>query len=182
MMNALAARGVTKLHTGCTSSSSGRKRITPSFQGHHLNRNGNGNERNTQLSIMYASDCTGSTESTTPSAFRELTGEDFWQVLKYEQPSNMLGVVLCYTSKCLPCKECKPIMEEWAKELDGKVRFYQFALTLPNKEVALGMDVRSSPTFLVFGRHGEILTRSKGRAGLEDIRTYIYAHCASKMS
>ncbi|KAI8112120.1 hypothetical protein M9434_003444 [Picochlorum sp. BPE23] len=111
------------------------------------------------------------------SAFRELTGDDFWQVLKYEQPSSMLGVVLCYTSKCLPCKECKPIMEEWAKELDDKVRFYQFALTLPNKEVALAMDVRSSPTFLVIGKDGEIVARSKGRAGLEDIRTFIFAHC-----
>lgn len=71
-------------------------------------------------------------------------------------------------------------MEEWARELDGKVRFYQFALTLPNKEVALAMDVRSSPTFLVIGKQGEIVTRAKGRAGLEDIRKFIFAHCANE--
>lgn len=135
------------------------------------------NNHRRQVQRIYADTSSSSSMNQSGSAFRELTGDDFWQVLKYEQPSNMLGVVLCYTSKCLPCKECKPIMEEWAKELDDKVRFYQFALTLPNKEVALAMDVRSSPTFLVIGKDGEIVARSKGRAGLEDIRTFIFAHC-----
>lgn len=46
-------------------------------------------------------------------------------------------VVLAYTSHCIPCKTVKPEMAKWAKELEGQVAFYKFALTLPNKERAL---------------------------------------------
>ena len=110
--------------------------------------------------------------------FEELHGESFWDVLG-EQAKNQLNVVICYTSKCMPCKLAKPIMAEWEEDLaqgQGKqVKMFQFALTMPNKDCALAMDVRSSPTFLVI-RDGEIVSRGKGKAALDDIKAYVYAH------
>lgn len=108
--------------------------------------------------------------------FEELHGDSFWNVLG-EQPNNQLNVVICYTSKCMPCKQVKPIMAEWEKELvheQGKhVKMFQFALTMPNKDCALAMDVRSSPTFLVL-RDGEIVHRGKGKAAVDDLKAYIF--------
>jgi thiol-disulfide isomerase/thioredoxin len=111
--------------------------------------------------------------------FEELHGDSFWEVLGEEQTRNQLNVVICYTSKCMPCKLAKPIMAEWEEDLvqgQGKqVKMFQFALTMPNKDCALAMDVRSSPTFLVI-RDGEIVSRGKGKAALDDIKEFVYAN------
>lgn len=113
--------------------------------------------------------------------FEELHGESFWDVLG-EQPENQLNVVICYTSKCMPCKMAKPVMASWEDQLVGeqgkRVKMFQFALTLPNKECALGMDVRSSPTFLVI-RDGEIVSRGKGKAALEEIKDFVYQNACT---
>lgn len=118
----------------------------------------------------------GSATTTTTTEFEELHGDSFWNVLG-EQPKNQLNVVICYTSKCMPCKQVKPIMAAWEQELvheQGKhVKMFQFALTMPNKDCALAMDVRSSPTFLVL-RDGEIVHRGKGKAAVDDLKDYIF--------
>lgn len=110
--------------------------------------------------------------------FEELHGDSFWNVLG-NQPSKQLNVVICYTTKCMPCKQAKPIMATWEEDLvqgQGRlVRMFQFALTMPNKDCALAMDVRSSPTFLVI-RDGEIVCRGKGKAALDDIRDFVYTN------
>lgn len=64
----------------------------------------------------------------------EIRGDNFWANIKKH---NGMVVVLAYTSHCIPCKTVKPEMAKWAKELEGQVAFYKFALTLPNKERAL---------------------------------------------
>lgn len=115
-------------------------------------------------------------QGVSPKDFEELHGESFWSVLG-NQPTKQLNVVICYTSKCMPCKQVKPIMAEWEEDLvqgqDRLVKMFQFALTMPNKDCALAMDVRSSPTFLVI-RDGEIVCRGKGKGALDEIRDYVY--------
>lgn len=115
-----------------------------------------------------------------PTQFQELHGDSFWDVLG-SQPQDQLNVVICYTSKCMPCKQVKPIMAGWEEDLveHGKsVKMFQFALTLPNKDCALAMDVRTSPTLLVI-QSGEIVSRGKGKACVDDIRDYVYKHAVS---
>lgn len=107
----------------------------------------------------------GGTQGATP-ALQELQGDTFWETLG-KRPAGSRSVVLCYTSKCMPCKEVKPILEGWAKTMPD-VGFYQFALTLPNKECALSMGVNSSPTFLVI-QDGTCVSKMKGKASLSDL-------------
>jgi len=122
--------------------------------------------------------CTADPDSSVQThEFEELEGESFWETMKL-QPSDQLNVVICYTSKCMPCKLCKPIMADWEQELkqmNKMARFYQFALTMPNKDTALAMDVRSSPTFLVI-RDGSIVKRAKGKVNLDEIKSYVFAN------
>jgi hypothetical protein len=67
-------------------------------------------------------------------------------------------------------------MREWEEELvcEGKrVRFWQFALTLPHKEVAMSLGVNTSPQFLCI-RDGEVLMHKRGKAAVDDVRDFVY--------
>jgi thiol-disulfide isomerase/thioredoxin len=93
-----------------------------------------------------------------------------------ERGDEVTNVVICYTSKCLPCKMAKPLMKEWEEDLlsQGKlVRFWQFALTLPHKDVALSLGVNTSPQFLVI-RGGKVLLHTRGKASVDEVREFVY--------
>jgi len=121
-----------------------------------------------------SADPAGSSEQAS-GEFEDLQGETFWEVMNCVQPRDKMAVVICYTSKCLPCKEVKPLMKEWEKGYNGAVNFFQFALTMANKDTAIAMDVRSSPTFLVI-RNGEIVFRCKGKVNVMEVKTYLDKH------
>lgn len=108
------------------------------------------------------------------SGLPEITSENFLQTIK-SQPHNNLTVVLCYTANCVPCQTAKPMLAELASKLDGQVAFYQFALTLPNKEVALSMGVKTSPTFLIFKNTVRMET-FRGGNNLHNVKKFIWAN------
>lgn len=67
------------------------------------------------------------------------------------------------------------MLAELASKLDGQVAFYQFALTLPNKEVALSMGVKTSPTFLIFKNTVRMET-FRGGNNLHNVKKFIWAN------
>lgn len=96
-----------------------------------------------------------------------------------ERGPDTLNAIICYTAKCLPCKAAKPLMKEWEEVLaaQGKsVRFWQFGLTLPNKDVALSLEINSSPRFLCI-RNGEVLCHMRGKAAMDDFKEFVFSNC-----
>ena len=70
-------------------------------------------------------------------------------------------------------------MKEWEEVLaaQGKsVRFWQFGLTLPNKDVALSLEINSSPRFLCI-RNGEVLCHMRGKAAMDDFKEFVFSNC-----
>ena len=79
----------------------------------------------------------------------------------------------------MPCKLAKPQMKEWEEELQAQgrdVRFWQFGLTLPHKDVPLSLGVNSSPRFVCI-KNGEVISHMRGKAALEDFKTFVYSNC-----
>ena len=104
----------------------------------------------------------------------EIEGSSFWSVIK-SLPTSQLALVLCYTNSCVPCKAAKPQISEWVEASGGKVAAYKFQLSLPNKEVALGMGVNSSPQFLFF-KNGELIEKFRGGNSLPQVKEYFDAN------
>lgn len=104
--------------------------------------------------------------------------EKFYTSLGERGPET-LNVIICYTAKCLPCKMTKPLMKEWEADLLGQgkaVRFWQFGLTLPHKDVALSLDINSSPRFLCI-RNGQVLCHMRGKAAVDDFKRFVFENC-----
>eukprot|EP00890_Picochlorum_soloecismus_P001419 jgi/Picsp_1/2278/NSC_05742-R1_thioredoxin len=128
-----------------------------------------------RMSQVPCAEATSGSSEQASIEFEDLQGDKFWEVMNCVQPRDKMAVVICYTSKCLPCKEVKPLMKEWEAGYNGQVSFFQFALTMANKDTAIAMDIRSSPTFLVI-RNGEIVFRCKGKVNVMEVKTYLDKH------
>ena len=107
-----------------------------------------------------------------------LTTEEFkTQVFDYTKDSvwNYCGELPCvidfYTTWCGPCKRLAPIMEELAKEYEGRVLFYK-ADTERERELAYLFRITSIPTILFVPKSG-LPTLSKGAAPKEDMKRAI---------
>ena len=72
---------------------------------------------------------------------------------------------------CGPCKMVSPIVEELAKEYEGKVNFVKVDVD-QNDELASQYNIMSIPTLAIF-RNGEIVSQAAGAASKESIRKYI---------
>lgn len=103
----------------------------------------------------------------------DLDHTNFWSTIK-GLPDGQLAVVMCYTSKCLPCKAAKPQVIQWVADA-GTVAGYKFALTLPNKDTALAMGIKSSPTFMFF-KNGGMLETMRGAGALPSVKAFIKAN------
>lgn len=87
--------------------------------------------------------------------------EDFLKkIYNYEENKDTLiyeGSLPCivdfYADWCPPCKKVAPILEELAKEYNGKIVFYKIN-TDQNREVALAFGARSIPMFLFIPANG----------------------------
>ena len=100
-----------------------------------------------------------------------LEGPSFWSTIR-SLPPTQLAIVLCYTNSCIPCKAAKPQIIQWVKEKGDKMKGYKFQLSLPNKEVALAMNVKTSPVFLFF-RNGELIETIRGGKELLSVKEFM---------
>jgi len=73
---------------------------------------------------------------------------------------NRVSVIDFYAEWCGPCKMLKPIIEELAKELKGKVAFGKMNVD-QNRESAGSYGVMSIPTLIVFSE-GKMIDRMTG--------------------
>ncbi len=72
---------------------------------------------------------------------------------------------------CGPCRIISPIVEELAKEYEGKVNFVKVDVD-QNRELARENNISSIPTLAIF-RNGQVVAQAAGAASKESIRTYI---------
>jgi len=72
---------------------------------------------------------------------------------------------------CGPCRIVSPIVEELAKEYEGKVDFVKVDVD-QNRELASKYSIFSIPTLAIF-RNGQVVAQAAGAASKESIRTYI---------
>jgi len=91
----------------------------------------------------------------------QLTAEDFkTKVLDYttQQEWNYQGtlpaIIDFYADWCGPCKMVAPILEELAKEYEGKLIIYKVD-TEKEQELAAIFEIRSIPTFLFIPMTGK---------------------------
>lgn len=91
----------------------------------------------------------------------KLTTEDFKiKVLDYttQEQWNYQGtlpaIIDFYADWCGPCKMVAPVLEELAKEYDGKLIIYKVD-TEKEQELAAIFDIRSIPTFLFIPIEGK---------------------------
>jgi len=72
---------------------------------------------------------------------------------------------------CGPCSIVAPIVEELAKEYQGKVNFVKVDVD-QNKELASKYNIFSIPTLVIF-RNGQLVSQAAGAVSKESIRNYI---------
>jgi len=72
---------------------------------------------------------------------------------------------------CGPCRIISPIVEELAKDYEGKVDFVKVDVD-QNRELASKFNISSIPTLAIF-RNGQVVAQAAGAASKESIRTYI---------
>jgi len=72
---------------------------------------------------------------------------------------------------CGPCSIVAPIVEELAKEYQGKVNFVKVDVD-QNKELASKYNIFSIPTLAIF-RNGQLVSQAAGAVSKESIRNYI---------
>lgn len=85
-----------------------------------------------------------------------------------------LAVVDCWAPWCGPCKPVSQIIEELAKEMNGKVAFGELNID-ENQKTALRYGIMSIPTLLVF-KKGEFIDRIIGAMPKGEIKSRISAH------
>ncbi len=72
---------------------------------------------------------------------------------------------------CGPCSIVAPIVEELAKEYEGKVNFVKVDVD-QNKELASKYNIFSIPTLVIF-HNGQLVFQAAGAVSKESIRNYI---------
>jgi len=75
---------------------------------------------------------------------------------------------------CGPCKMIAPVVEEVAKEFEGKVQFAKLNVD-ENQNVAASLKVISIPTLILF-KDGNELERSIGYKTKDELRRIINKH------
>ena len=81
---------------------------------------------------------------------------------------------------CGPCSIIAPIVEELAKEYEGKVNFVKVDVD-QNKELASKYNIFSIPTLTIF-RNGQVVSQTAGADSKESIRNYIDKNIQTEVS
>ncbi len=93
------------------------------------------------------------------------TNENFAGLLKSEQPV----LVDFWATWCGPCLALSPVVEEIAKEYDGKATVVKCNVDDCN-DIAMQYGIRSIPTLMYF-KNGEMVDRSVGVVPKSDIQS-----------
>ena len=93
------------------------------------------------------------------------TNENFAELLKGDQPV----LVDFWATWCGPCLALSPVVEEIAKEFDGKAVVVKCNVDDCN-DIAMQYGIRSIPTLMYF-KGGEMVDRSVGVVPKADIET-----------
>ena len=81
-----------------------------------------------------------------------------------------------YAPWCAPCIKLKPMLEELAKEYDGKATIGKLNVD-DNRDVAAQYGIMSIPTLLIF-KNGQVVEKHVGLATKNDLKKKIDAHLA----
>jgi len=87
-----------------------------------------------------------------------------------------VAVVDFWAEWCGPCRMITPIIEELAKEYDGKVTIGKLNVD-HNQEVSMKYGIRSIPTILII-KNGEVVEKQVGVTSKQALSTKIEAHLA----
>ena len=88
--------------------------------------------------------------------------------------SDLPTLVDCWAPWCQPCKQIAPVLDELARDLDGKLRIAKLN-TQENQRVPGEYGLRSIPTLLLF-RQGELVDRITGARPKEQLLDWLAGH------
>lgn len=112
--------------------------------------------------VSYSANVDSSNEAKAETKVIHLTKAEFLEkVYNYEKnpdawkyEGDKPAIVDFYATWCGPCKMIAPILEELAKEYDGKIVIYKID-TDKEKELASAFGIRSIPTLLFIPKSGD---------------------------
>ncbi len=94
----------------------------------------------------------------------KITSENFEkEVLESNEPV----LIDFYATWCGPCKMMSPIVEEIAKELEGKIKVFKVD-TDEEQDLAIKYGIMSIPTFMVF-KNGKVEKTAVGMRDKEEL-------------
>lgn len=94
----------------------------------------------------------------------EINTDNFPKLIVSEQPL----VIDFWAEWCGPCKAIAPMMEEFAREYEGRVNIGKCDVE-ENNDLAVQFKIRNVPTIL-FIRNGEVVDKVVGAVSREEIK------------
>ena len=88
--------------------------------------------------------------------------------------ANKVVIIDCWAPWCGPCRSLSPIIEELAKEFEGKIAFGKLN-TDENESIPMKFNISAIPTLLVF-KNGEMVDRIVGAGNKEFMKAKFAKH------
>ena len=88
--------------------------------------------------------------------------------------ANKVVIIDCWAPWCGPCRSLSPIIEELAKEFEGKIAFGKLN-TDENESIPMRFNISAIPTLLVF-KNGEMVDRIVGAGNKEFMKAKFAKH------
>jgi thioredoxin 1 len=95
----------------------------------------------------------------------EVTGVNMDEAIK----NNPSFVVDCWAPWCGPCRMMSPVIDDLAKDYEGRIRFGKMN-TDENRETAVKYGIMSIPTLLIF-KDGKLVDRKIGALPKKTLET-----------
>jgi thioredoxin 1 len=88
--------------------------------------------------------------------------------------ANKIVIIDCWAPWCGPCRSLGPIIDELAKEFEGKIVFGKLN-TDENENIPMRFNISAIPTLLVF-KNGEMVDRIVGAGNKDFMRAKFAKH------
>lgn len=88
--------------------------------------------------------------------------------------ANKIVIIDCWAPWCGPCRTLAPIIDELAKEFEGKITFGKLN-TDENENIPMRFNISAIPTLLVF-KNGEMVDRIVGAGNREFMKAKFAKH------